>query len=167
MNSDHLKIRKIRPSDNPTLTSIIQTTMTEFNASGVGFSIHDPEVMNMYQTYHQKQHAYFVICDGATIFGGAGIAPLAGAMPEMAELRKMYFLPAIRGLGLGQKIIERCLAEAIHFGFTHCYLETLKSMKGAEKLYIKNGFRPLDAPLGATGHFSCDSFYLKDLFQIN
>jgi putative acetyltransferase len=167
MKSTHFEIRKIRPSDNPALTSIIQTTMTEFKASGEGFSIHDAEVMDMHEAYDQKQHAYFVICNGENIFGGAGIAPLTGASPQIAELRKMYFLPAIRGLGLGQKIMEHCLTEAIHLGFTQCYLETLKSMKGAEQLYLRNGFRPIAAPLGATGHFSCDSFYLKDLFPSN
>jgi putative acetyltransferase len=36
-------------------------------------------------------------------------------------------------------------------------------MENAGKLYMKNGFRRLDAPIGATGHFSCDNWLLKDL----
>jgi putative acetyltransferase len=75
----------------------------------------------------------------------------------------MYFAPEIRSMGLGQALMEKCLVEANNLGYKKCYLETLKTMKGAEKLYTKNGFKKIPAPLGATGHFSCDSFYLKEL----
>jgi putative acetyltransferase len=30
-------------------------------------------------------------------------------------------------------------------------------------LYLRSGFRPLCAPMGGTGHFSCDRFFLLDL----
>ena len=36
-------------------------------------------------------------------------------------------------------------------------------MDAARKLYARFGFRPLCAPLGNTGHFSCDSYYALDL----
>ena len=36
-------------------------------------------------------------------------------------------------------------------------------MDAAQSLYEKTGFRMLDAPLGATGHFSCNRWYLLDL----
>ena len=156
-------IRPIAPQDNLSMGRIIKTTMTEFGASGAGFSINDAEVLAMYEAYTRPRHAYFVITNGEQIFGGAGIAPLSGGDPKVCELRKMYFEPEIRGLGFGQELMDKCLEKAHSLGFEHCYLETLKTMKGAEKLYLKNGFRLIAGPMGATGHFSCDSFYLKSL----
>ena len=43
------------------------------------------------------------------------------------------------------------------------YLETLRGMDAAMRLYAKCGFEPIPGPLGATGHFSCDRYYLRDL----
>lgn len=156
-------IRKIEAQDNQAVEQIIKSTMTEFGASGPGFSINDPEVSSMSLFYSKPRHAYFVITDGQRIYGGAGVAPLAGHEGSICELRKMYFLPELRSLGVGQRLMETCLTEAEELGFSECYLETLKSMTGAERLYVKNGFLPLSAPLGNTGHFSCDSFFLKRL----
>jgi putative acetyltransferase len=42
-------------------------------------------------------------------------------------------------------------------------LETLARMDAARKLYARFGFRALAAPMGHTGHFSCDSYYALDL----
>jgi putative acetyltransferase len=156
-------LRPIAPQDNLEIQKIVQNTMTEFGASGAGFSINDAEVLNMFEAYAHPRHAYFVITDGHELFGGAGIAPLTDGDEKVCELRKMYFRQEVRGLGLGQLLMEKCLAEARLMGFEQCYLETLRSMKGAEKLYRKNLFLPIEKPMGATGHFSCDSFYLKSL----
>jgi putative acetyltransferase len=75
----------------------------------------------------------------------------------------MYFMPEVRGLGIGQKVLTRCLAEAQRAGFTRMYLETLEAMTQARALYERNGFEPLAAPLGKTGHFGCDRFYARAL----
>jgi putative acetyltransferase len=36
-------------------------------------------------------------------------------------------------------------------------------MDGAQALYARSGFRPIDNPMGGTGHFSCDRFFILDL----
>ena len=75
----------------------------------------------------------------------------------------MYFLPEARGIGLGSKMMETCLQKAKEFGFEGCYLETLPYMEDARKLYRKAGFKDLDAPMGDTGHYSCNLWMLKNL----
>jgi putative acetyltransferase len=137
--------------------------MPEFGASGPGFAIQDPEVDQMFEAYSQPRHRYFVVAQGLRIFGGGGIAPLSGGGEGVCELRKMYFLPEIRGLGLGQKLMDQCLMTAESFDFQECYLETLIAMEKAQALYLRNGFIKLPQPMGSTGHFSCDSWYLKKL----
>ncbi len=115
----------------------------------------------MFQTYSLPKSTYFVVTKNERVVGGGGFAPLIGGEPHTCELRKMYFLPETRGQGLGQQILEHCLKAAKASGFTECYLETLAGMEQAQKLYQKNGFEILDAPMGATGHFSCNRWYLK------
>ncbi len=75
----------------------------------------------------------------------------------------MYFLPEARGQGAGASLLARCLAVARGFGYRSCYLETLTGMDAAQKLYRRAGFKPLPAPLGATGHHGCDRYFLLEL----
>lgn len=163
-NSDYL-VRKIQLEDNEQVQSLIKTVMPEFGATGAGFAIEDLEVKDMFSSYQKKHCCYFVVEKNGIIYGGGGVAPLEGSDGTICELRKMYFKKEIRGMGLGEKLMKLCLQAAKDFGFSKCYLETLQSMDKARKLYVKSGFLPLSSPLGNTGHFSCDSFYLKDLTE--
>lgn len=156
-------IRPIRPDDDATLATIIRTVMPEFGATGSGFAITDPEVDWMSRAYAAPRHAYFVVERGGRVVGGGGVAPLVGGDAGICELRKMYFLREARGLGAGAALMARSLEAARSFGFTQCYLETLTGMETAMRLYQRSGFRRIDAPMGATGHGGCDSFYLLAL----
>jgi putative acetyltransferase len=156
----------IRPStraDDGAIARIIRAVMPEFGASGPGFAINDPEVDEMYAAYSAPRHAYFVVERDGAVLGGGGVAPLTNGAPHLCELRKMYFMPALRGLGAGRALIDHCLDVARGFGFTQCSLETLTGMDAAQKLYLASGFRRIPAAMGNTGHFSCDRFFLRDL----
>jgi putative acetyltransferase len=87
---------------------------------------------------------------------------LIGADPDVCELRKMYFLPELRGLGAGRALMDRCLDAARGFGYKRCYLETLSGMDDAKRLYKNSGFRAVPRSLGATGHFGCDSYFVRN-----
>lgn len=171
-------IRPIAPRDRAAVASLIRTVMPEFGASGPGFAILDPEVDDMYGAYQGKRSAYWVVTRAAdgrraagngkrapkdVVVGGGGFAQLAGADEKTCELRKMYFLPEIRGLGLGQELLSMCIEGARKAGYTRMYLETLTNMTQARALYERNGFIRLDDPLGSTGHHGCNTFYALDL----
>lgn len=156
-------IRPIEARDDDAMASIIRTVMPEFGAKGDGFAINDPEVDWMSRAYAQPRCAYFVVERGATVQGGGGVAPLEGGDPGVCELRKMYFLSSLRGLGAGAAVMARCLEAARRFGFERCYLETLSGMDAAMRLYERSGFRRIDGPMGNTGHGGCNTFYLLDL----
>ncbi len=156
-------IRPIELADEIQVASLIREVMPEFGASGPGFAMIDPEVSHMAQAYAKPRHAYFVVEREGKILGGGGIAPLIGGDKCTCELRKMYFKKELRGLGFGQKMMDQCLVKAREFGYKQCYLETLKLMADARKLYLKNGFGILEGPMGTTGHFGCDHWYLKNL----
>jgi len=161
--NDTFHIRPIEPCDNPAMAAIIRAVMPEFGADGPGFAIHDAEVDTMYQAYAQPRSSYFVVERDGVVIGGGGVAPLENAEPDVCELRKMYFLPQARGIGAGSAMMQRCLDAARSHGFRRCYLETLTGMDAAQALYKRSGFAALCAPMGGTGHFSCDRFFIRDL----
>jgi putative acetyltransferase len=156
-------IRPIEARDEAAIAAIIRRVMPEFGAGGPGFAIHDPEVDAMSAAYAAPRHRYFVVELDGRVAGGGGIAPLAGGDAGTCELRKMYFMPELRGRGAGRALMEHCLGFAREAGFVRCYLETLTGMDAAERLYRASGFKEIAGPMGATGHFGCNRFYLRAL----
>lgn len=156
-------IRPIEARDDAAMATIIRTVMPEFGAVGSGFAINDPEVDWMSRAYNAPRSAFFVVEREGLVEGGGGVAPLEGGDADTCELRKMYFLPRLRGLGAGSAVMARCLEAARGFAFKRCYLETLCGMDAAMRLYERTGFQRIDGPLGATGHGGCNTFYLRDL----
>ncbi len=160
---DEYSIRPIEPADSPAMARIIRVVMGEFEAVGEGYSVNDAEVDDMAESYSGERAAYFVITKGSRVVGGGGVAQLDGADPDICELRKMYLLPELRGLGMGRRLLERCLQAAKDLGYRRCYLETLEHMTQAQALYEADGFVATETPMGNTGHFACNRFYVKEL----
>ena len=155
-------IRPIDARDNAAVAAIIRSVMPEFGADGPGFAIHDAEVGDMHGAYSHEGCAYFVVELEGRVCGGGGVAPLEGEA-GVCELRKMYFLPELRGLGAGDALMRQCLQSARALGYARCYLETLTGMDAAQKLYARHDFKPLCGPLGKTGHFGCNRFFIRQL----
>ncbi len=158
-----ISIREVKEEDNPALGAVIRQVLIDIGVPKVGTAYADPELDFMFQAYQKERSAYFVIEEEGVVLGGAGIAPLAGEDPSICELQKMYFLSQARGKGLGQKMINHCLAYAKMQSFELCYLETLPYMEAAQKLYLKTGFDYIDGPMGNTGHTSCNVWLTKAL----
>lgn len=163
MSNVDFKIRKIEKKDNPAIQKLIETVMTEFGAVGEGFSIMDPEVKSMFESYSNEKAAFFIAEINNEIVGGAGIAQLKGTDDKICELKKMYILPEARGKKIGKALMEKCLEAAKKIGFQFCYLETLSNMESANILYEKYGFERLTKPMGNTGHFGCNKWFMKKI----
>jgi putative acetyltransferase len=161
----HFSLRPILPKHNAQVATIIRTVMTEFACVGEGYSILDPEVDDMATAYSGEGSAFFVVenLDNGEVLGCGGIGPLVGGDGLTCELKKMYFFPALRGLGFGKKMVETCLEKAKSLGYQRCYLETVDRMVQANQLYKKMGFEKISGPMGATGHCSCDAWYMRRL----
>ncbi len=158
-----IKIRTIVHKDNEALGALIRSVLVEMGVPKVGTAYEDEALDQMYETYDQLRGAYYVVEEDRKIIGGGGVAPLEKGDLDICELQKMYFLPEARGRGLGLRMINICLDFAKGKGFSKCYLETMPYMKAARKLYQKLGFKDLDAPIGDTGHYSCQAWMIKDL----
>ncbi|MFO0590709.1 MAG: GNAT family N-acetyltransferase [Polyangiaceae bacterium] len=158
-----LTLRPIRPEDDPEIAAIIRTVMPEFGAVGDGFAIQDPEVDFISRAYSGPRAAYFVVEQAGRVVGGGGVGPLAGAAEDVCELRKMYLLSEVRGTGMGEALLKKCIEEARRMGYSMMYLETLSGMKAAQRLYRRMSFERMTAPMGATGHHGCDQYYVLRL----
>ena len=56
------------------------------------------------------------------------------------ELKRLYVRPARRGSGAGRLLSERVIADAREIGYERVLLDTLDSMKAAQRLYESLGF---------------------------
>lgn len=156
-------IRLIERNDNQRIAEIIRAVFEDLGVPKVGTAFADKELDFMFETFQKPRSAYFVVERNGMVLGGAGIAPLADFDGNICELQKMYFLPEARGLGIGTQMMEFCVAKAREFKFDKIYLETMENMDRAQKLYTKYGFGYIEAPLGNTGHFSCEVQMLKEI----
>ena len=60
-----------------------------------------------------------------------------------AELKRMYVLPAVRGTGLGRRLLEALEAEARRLGYTGIVLETGDRQPEALGLYASAGYESI------------------------
>ncbi|MEZ5032429.1 MAG: GNAT family N-acetyltransferase [Saprospiraceae bacterium] len=158
-----ITLRPIGSADNPAMARIIREVMTSYGLVGEGYSIMDPEVDQLDETYTRPGARYWVLESDEQILGGGGYGPLAGGEPHQCEVKKMYFLPALRGQGWGRRLLEQILTEAVVDGYRYAYIETVHQLHQANQLYKKFAFQPLTGPLGRTGHGACDVWYGRDL----
>lgn len=156
-------IREIKPDDNPQVARVVRAVLEEQGVPKVGTAYADKTLDDMYEAYNRSRANYFVVEEDGELIGCAGIAPLDNYEGNVCELQKMYFLEKARGRGIGAEMIKICLDRAKAHGFEACYLETMPQMEAAQKLYQKNGFKYIDAPMGNTGHYSCPVWMLKTL----
>jgi putative acetyltransferase len=163
MTSKDFTIREITAKDNAELAKVIRSVLLEMGAPKIGTAYEDAATDKMFENFKKSTSIYYVIEHQNKVVGGAGIAKLDNFEGNTCELQKMYFSPILRGRGLGSKLISTCLDKAKELGFDNCYLETMPYMKAARALYKKNGFINLEAPIGNTGHYSCNVWMIKKL----
>ena len=84
---------------------------------------------------------YLVTVDGKL----AGMGGLRRLRAGLGEIKRVYFRPPFRGLGLGQKMLDRLLADARSFDYQELCLDTGPFMTAAHRLYENNGFSDREA----------------------
>jgi putative acetyltransferase len=160
---DQLEIRPIERPDVPALLDIIASSRGEYGIAGCGVELLEPADRALYNTYQRQRTLYFVALLDGEVVGGAGVAPLAGADPLTCELQRMCLRRDARGRGIGDALLDRCLAAAKQFLYVRCYLETVEQMQAALEFYGRHGFRDLQAPIGRTGHEHNDRWMVRPL----
>ena len=71
----------------------------------------------------------------------AGSVFVVRKTPMVAQLRLLLLTPAARGLGLGGRLTDECIAFARSKGYTAVHLWTHSCLTKARAIYIQRGFR--------------------------
>lgn len=158
-----IEIRALRKEDNPRLAKIVRDTLAEFGANHPNTVYYDPTTDSLFEMFQTHGSKYFLAELDGEMVGGGGIYPTDGLPQDTCELVKMYLLPQARGLGLGRKLIEKCIEAANDLGYKNIYLETMPELKQALYVYEKFGFKFLKGPMGNSGHTGCSMWMLKEL----
>ncbi|MFO0579239.1 MAG: GNAT family N-acetyltransferase [Polyangia bacterium] len=151
-------VRPITAPDVDAVVRLVSATLAEFGLTfGVGSST-DDEVRALPGSYTERGGAFFVAVDeSGAVFGTAGVSPVA---PQVFELRKMYLVPAARGLGLGARLFDACLAFCRAHSARHVVLDTIDGMKDAIAFYERRGFVQDDSQIRGA---RCTRGYRLDL----
>lgn len=96
----------------------------------------------------------------ATVEGKpAGVIAVHQFEGPFAEMKRLYVKPAYRQFGIGRQLVTRLLKVAQQLGYHAIRLDTLPTMKGAQRLYASVGFKPIEAyrynPVAGTVFLEC------------
>lgn len=157
------RVREMTLDNMPSFARVI----AEVKCREFGAELDETELAEIEKTELQTNATvpgarFFIAEVGSRVVGGAGIHSLPGK-EDTCELRTMFLIPQSRSMGIGKQLLDQCIAAAKEIGFKHCYLETMKSMVRARKLYSKNGFRELPTPMRQTVPVYIDCWMMRDL----
>lgn len=78
-----------------------------------------------------------------------GAVMLVRKSDDTAKLRLLYLEPEARGLGLGRRLVEECIAFARQAGYSKVTLWTQSSLTAARHIYESFGFQLVDSVVHA------------------
>jgi putative acetyltransferase len=159
MNRPDLVIREATNDDCARVVKLVSSVLDEFQLPFEPGS-KDADLADIERMYIQAGGWFEVIEDKTgRLLGCYGLFPLNDIT---CELRKMYFLPEIRGIGLGRKVLERAVGHARRLGFKTMVLETISVLERAIQLYTRFGFVPVE---GAKASARVDQAYMLKLAE--
>ena len=162
--NEMLKIRPVKTEDNLLLAKMIREVFTEHDAPRIGTVYSDPTTDNLYELFKADKSILWVAETDKEILGCCGIYPTEGLDDDTAELVKFYLPASSRGKGIGKELMERSILSAREFGYKKLYIESLPQFSKAVSMYVKQGFKKIDEPMGNSGHTSCDIWMMKELY---
>jgi len=77
-----------------------------------------------------------------------GCIAIVAASPETAQLRWFLVDPAVRGAGLGKRLLQEAITFSGHCGYRGIILWTVSALEAAAHLYRAAGFRKVEEKPG-------------------
>lgn len=150
-------IRNWEKGDRTRAASVISYVLSEY---GLGWEPNgaDKDVLQVEECYLATGGEFWVIEHENQLVGTGAYYPIKRG-EKAVEIRKMYLLSSVRGLGLGKYLLQQLEAAIAARGFQQIWIETASVLVEAIKLYESNGYKP------ATGVETprCDRVYVKTL----
>jgi putative acetyltransferase len=157
-DSPEFRLREATADDGPAIRAVVAAVMAEYGLSS-DLEADDADIRNVVASYGERGGSFRVVASTeGHIVGCGGLYPID---ERQAEIRRMYLLPNVRGLGIGRTLLEELISRAEQRRFERVFLETASVLKEAISLYRKRGFVPV-ARCG-TALRQCDQAYALEL----
>lgn len=152
-----IEVRFVTADDVPDVIRVVTDVLAEFGLSFGEGSATDAELHALPASYVDHGGAFWIARRGGELLGTCGVFPVR---PGIFELRKMYLVPAARGLGIGKRLLDVALELARARGATHMVLDTIHEMTRAIAFYEAHGFVRDDAQIRRS---RCSRGYVRAL----
>jgi putative acetyltransferase len=150
-------IRNWQETDRNLTAKIISSVLSEYSLPWQPEEA-DKDVLNIEEYYLATGGEFWVIEHQNQIVGTAAYYPINRG-EKAVEIRKMYLLPKVRGLGLGKYLLQQLETAIALRGFKQIWIETASILAEAVKLYESNGYLPTTGVETSR----CDLVYVKYL----
>ena len=133
-------MRRARPEDAAAvrreLAAYLDNIGDTLDAEGL-----DHDIAHWQDEYDGRAGVLLPVMDEAgEVVGTAAVRVLE---PGVAELKRMWLRPTVRGQGLAQELLDKCLDEGRRLGCRTMRLDSQARMAAAVRLYRKNDFREI------------------------
>lgn len=104
-------------------------------------TIADPDLA----AYRLPRGVFLVVISDGAVTGCAGLQ-LVDVPPygQVAEVKRMWVSPALRGQGVGRALLERLHAETRQRGLERVVLDSKRELEDARRLYLAAGYRDIE-----------------------
>ena len=137
-----LQIREANPADGPQIAAVLAESFAEYKPlyTEKAYAATTPDGDTIQERFAQGTM-------WVAVFGGK-IVGTVSAVPENQSLyiRSMAILPAARGAGIGERLLEEIENFAVMNGYQRLFLSTTPFLQRAIRLYEKFGFERNDEP---------------------
>jgi ribosomal protein S18 acetylase RimI-like enzyme len=107
----------------------------------LGFQGFQAEVRELPGEYAPPRGALLLANEAGRPIGCVALRPLDR---ETCELKRLYVRPEARRTGVGRRLVEAILDEAVRLEYRWMRLDTVPSMAAARTLYRSLGFREIE-----------------------
>jgi len=150
-------IRNWQEKDRTLAATVISSVLSKYGLPWQPESA-DKDVLEIEAYYLATGGEFWVIEHQNQIVGTAAYYPINRG-EKAVEIRKMYLLPKVRGLGLGKFLLQQLETAIALRGFEQIWIETASILTEAVKLYESSGYLPT---IGVETS-RCDRVYVKYL----
>lgn len=133
--ADFVALRRMQ--DDMAIWDAEQSRALGFPSEMVGESYYAEDAAELQTTFTAPRCRMLLLHHDGTDAGSAGFTPFT---PEMAEVQKVWLSPALRGAGLGARLLDGLMQAMRAEEYRDACLETATFMQSAIALYERHGF---------------------------
>lgn len=139
-----VQIQPVRTDDDLRATVSLFAAYAASLPVDLGYQDFGAELAGLPGKYATPQGELLLARDASgAALGCVGLRPMGAE--GCCEMKRLFLLPAARGLGLGRAMTEAVIAAARDRGYAELRLDTLPTMETAIGLYEALGFRRIAA----------------------